>query len=120
MCTSGRFWNGSPLGVGVGGQQVCVWWGSWLLVHCFHDFAWLSGFSLIHESVSICMFIQEIIHFMEIVKGLSLDPHTVSRLDCVWKHTFFLASAPMCLCFLSFYSISLVRSLPILLFFFFF
>lgn len=97
------------------GDSKCVFGGdSGVLGHCFHDCAWLSGFLLIHESVSICMFVQEISHFMEIVTGLSLEPHTVSRLGGVREHTFFLASAPVCLCSLSFYSISLVRSLPIL------
>lgn len=57
--TPGKFWNGSLLGVG-DGDSKCVFAG--VLVQCFHDFAWLLGFLLIQESVSICMFVQEIIH----------------------------------------------------------
>lgn len=63
-----------------GTGSKCVFGGdSWVLVSCV--FTWLlvsSGFLLTHESVSTCMFVQKIICFMEMVKGLRLESSTVS------------------------------------------
>lgn len=68
-----------------------------VLVNCSHVFAWFLVCSgvLIHESVSICMFVQEIIRLMEMVEGLSLESYAVS--PSLWSlgAIFCLASAPV-------------------------
>lgn len=83
------------------GDSKCVLGGDfWVLVNYFHVFAWFLVYSgvLIHESVSICMFVQEIIRFMEMVRGLSLESYSLPI--SLVSGAIYLASAPVCLCFL--------------------